>query len=408
MRWVNVLSLRPSLEAAVEEAVNLAQEKLGDQTADLGFMFISSAFASEYPRLLPLIRERLGIDHLIGCGGGGIVGIPPIGGAKEVEQEPAFSLTLAHIPGVTVRSFHLEADQLPDLDSSPQAWVDCVGSDPQSQPCFILLADPFSSRINDLLQGLDFAYAGRPKVGGLASGRSLRGGCGLFCNDRYYESGTVGVALSGAIEMKTIVAQGCRPIGPIFQVVEGEQNILLKLMATEETRSSSALEALQGVVRSLSETEQALAQHSLFVGLAHSEFQFELRPGDFLIRNLIGVDPRVGALAIGDRVRPGQRLQFHLRDAQTSAEDLRLLLERYGEESAYKPVAGGLMFSCLGRGMGLYQEPDFDAQLVQRYLGTLPLGGFFCNGEIGPIGGSTYLHGYTSSFGLFYPPNALA
>ncbi|MGA0200945.1 MAG: FIST signal transduction protein, partial [Prochlorotrichaceae cyanobacterium] len=378
------------------------QEALG-ASADLGIVFISSTFASEYPRLLPLLREHLAVKQLIGCGGGSIVGVPLGESAREIEQEPALSLTLAHLPGVTVQSFHLEPDDLPDLDSPPQAWVDCVGVAPQDRPSFVVLADPFSSRINDLLQGLDFAYAGCPKVGGLASGRSLRGGSGLFCNDRYYESGSVGIALSGAIEMKTIVAQGCRPIGPVFQVVEGEQNVLLQLMATDSNREESALEALQGVVQSLEESDRQLAQHSLFVGLAHSEFQLELQAGDFLIRNLIGVDPRIGALAIGDRIRPGQRLQFHLRDGQTSEEDLRILLRRFCAQSPDASALGGLMFSCLGRGQGLYQKPDFDATLFQQYLGQIPLGGFFCNGEIGPIGGSTYLHGYTSAFGVFCP-----
>lgn len=405
MRWVNVLSLRPSLEAAIAETASQAQQTLGCD-ADLGIVFIASAFASEYSRLLPLLREYLSVKHLIGCGGGGIVGTHPAQGLREVEQEPAFSLTLARLPGVKVQSFHLEPDELPDLDSSPQAWVDCVGVNPQEHPNFVLLADPFSSRINDLLQGLDFAYAGCPKVGGLASGRSLRGGSGRFCNDRYYESGSVGIALSGAIQMKTIVAQGCRPIGPVFQVVEGEQNVLLQLMSTNGTQEETALEALQNVVQSLDENDRQLAQHSLFVGLAHSEFQLELQAGDFLIRNLIGVDPRVGALAIGDRVRPGQRLQFHLRDAKASAEDLRILLDRFctTAQKAQSPAAlGALMFSCLGRGQGLYQQPDFDATLFQQYLGQIPLGGFFCNGEIGPIGGNTYLHGYTSAFGVFCP-----
>jgi small ligand-binding sensory domain FIST len=194
----------------------------------------------------------------------------------------------------------------------------------------------------------------------------------------------------------------------VFQVVEGEQNVLLELMATDSNREETALEALQNVVQSLDESDRQLAQHSLFVGLAHSEFQLELQAGDFLIRNLIGVDPRVGALAIGDRVRPGQRLQFHLRDAKASAEDLRILLDRFcadSQNSDHKAALGALLFSCLGRGQGLYQQPDFDASLFQHYLGQIPLGGFFCNGEIGPIGGNTYLHGYTSAFGVFCPPD---
>jgi len=155
-------------------------------------------------------------------------------------------------------------------------------------------------------------------------------------------------------------------------------------------------------VQTLSEKDRELAQHSLFVGLVSDEFKVLLEPGDFLIRNLLGVDPKVGAIAIGDRVRPGQRIQFHLRDARTSAEDLEMLLERYQRSAEYSGTssAGALMFSCLGRGEGLYGEPNFDSRLFGRYLNNIPLSGFFCNGEIGPVGDSTFLHGYTSVFGI--------
>ena len=158
---------------------------------------------------------------------------------------------------------------------------------------------------------------------------------------------------------------------------------------------------------SLNETDRQLAQQSLFVGIVSDEFKLNLGPRDFLIRSLLAVDPKSGAIAIGDRVRPGQRIQFHLRDARTSAEDLELLLDSYLQERnvANYPV-GALMFSCLGRGQGLYNRPNFDSSIFDRYLNNIPLGGFFCNGEIGPVGGRTFLHGYTSAFAIFSPKNS--
>ena len=161
------------------------------------------------------------------------------------------------------------------------------------------------------------------------------------------------------------------------------------------------LEVLRDLIQTLSEDDRELAQHSLFVGVAQSEFKQDLEQGDFLIRNLLGVDPRVGAIAIGDRIRPGQRIQFHLRDAATSADDLEMLLQRYQKDAGVRssPV-GALMFACLGRGEALYGEPNFDSQLFREYLDNIPLSGFFCNGEIGPVGNSTFLHGYTSVFGI--------
>jgi small ligand-binding sensory domain FIST len=406
IQWVNALSTRPSLEAAVAEVVDRTQKSL-TAAPDLGLVFISSAYASEYSRLMPLLRERLSVPALIGCSGSGIIGMNSQGETQEVEGEPALSLSLAHLPNVKVQVFHIPVDGLPDLDSPPNAWVDLIGVAPQEQPHFILLADPFSG-VNDLLQGLDFAYPGSIKVGGLTSASAMGVQSALFGNYKLYREGTVGVALSGNIILETIVAQGCRPIGETYQVTACERNILLELAEQDsiektngEIQSRRPLEVLRDLIQDLSEADRQLAQHSLFVGVARDEFKQKLGHGDFLIRNLLGVDPRVGAIAIGDRVRPGQRIQFHLRDARTSEEDLELLLQRYQTEGdRTTEVVGALMFSCLGRGEGLYGKPDFDSQLFHRYMNNIHLCGFFCNGEIGPVSGSTFLHGYTSVFGI--------
>ena len=398
MQWANALSTRPSLEAAVADVVERASSLL-QAPANLGLVFISSAFTSEYPRLIPLLQERLSVPVLIGCGGGGIIGMNQLGQTQELEGSPALSLTLAYLPGVKLQAFHVVAEELPDLDSPPDAWVELIGVPPVDQPQFILLSDPFSPGINDLLQGLDFAYPGSVKVGGQASGSQMSGRIGLFCNDRLYQEGTVGIALSGNIVLETIVAQGCRPIGKPYQVSSCERNILMEL------EEQPPLVVLRDLIQNLSEEDRQLAQHSLFVGVARDEFKQDLEQGDFLIRNLLGVDPKVGAIAIADRVRPGQRIQFHLRDAQTSAQDLEWLLQRYQKQTKDHPVAAGaLMFSCVGRGEGLYGIPNFDSQLFSRYVKDIPLGGFFCGGEIGPVGGSTFIHGYTSVFGICRQP----
>jgi len=413
MQWANALSTCPSLEAAIKEVTETAQKSLGAK-ADLGIIFISAAFGSEYSRLMPLVQEQLPGVTIVGCGGGGIIGINQEEEAVELEQEPAISLSLAYLPGVEVKPFHISPDELPDLDSPPDRWSDLIGVSSNLQPHFILLADPFSAKINDLLQGLDYAYPGSTKVGGLASGGIMGRSVGLFGNDRLYEEGTVGVALSGNIAIETIVAQGCRPIGRPYRVTEGERNIVIGLEELESSEAiagdgieRSPLEALQELIQTLDDRDRELAQNSLFVGIVRDEFKQSLEQGDFLIRNLIGVDPKGGAIAIGDRVRPGQRLQFHLRDARTSAEDLEMLLSRYEKQASFNQAsfsnAGALMFSCLGRGVALYGKPNFDSGLFKRYF-NIPISGFFCNGEIGPVGGNTFLHGYTSVFGIFRQP----
>ncbi|MGI8502364.1 MAG: FIST signal transduction protein [Hassallia sp.] len=394
MQWANALSTRPSLEAAVADVVQRAVSSL-TAPADLGLVFISSAFMSEYSRLLPLLAEKLSVPVLIGCSGGGVIGTTDNGQTQELEASPALSLTLAHLPGVNIQPFHIVAEELPDLDGPPNAWVDLVGIPSSPTPQFILLSGSFSSGINDLLQGLDFAYPGSVTVGGQASGGGMNGRIALFCNDRLYREGTVGLALTGNIVLETIVAQGCRPIGKPLQVTKADRNIIIEL------DEQVPLVVLRDLIGSLSEADRMLAQNSLFVGVAMDEFKMALQQGDFLIRGILGVDPSAGAIAIGDRVRPGQRLQFHLRDAEASAEDLELLLQQYQDQRASEPSAvAALMFSCLGRGEGLYGKPNFDSQLFRRYLNDIPIGGFFCGGEIGPVAGSTFLHGYTSVFAI--------
>jgi small ligand-binding sensory domain FIST len=405
MQWASAMSTRASLEGAVREVVEQLQGKF-DQVPDLGLLFISSSFTSEFPRLLPLLQEMWPIPNLVGCSGGGVVGMTSERIPKEVENGPALSLSVASMPGVQVHSFYLASDDLPDLDSPPQDWIDLIGVAPKENPQFILMADPFSSSVNDLLQGLDFAYPESVKVGGMASVDSFNRVSGLFCNGTLHNEGIVGVALWGDVVLDTIVAQGCRPIGQPFQVVEAERNILLSLSDPEDDVVRTPLEALQNLFPKLSEEDRMLAQNSLFIGVAQDSFKTSLEHGDFLIRTLLGVDPKIGAIAVGDRLRPGQRVQFHLRDATTSAEDLNTLLQRYQMQSSItaNSPAGALMFSCMGRGKGLYGEADFDSGLFFEHLGPVPLSGFFCGGEIGPIGKSTFLHGFTSVFGICRQP----
>jgi small ligand-binding sensory domain FIST len=403
MQWANALSQRASLEGAVQEVTDRLRASF-DAPPDLGLVFISSAFTSEFPRLLPLLQERWPMPVLVGCSGGGVVGMATTEEAVEVESAPALSLTVARLPGVTVQPFHLSSDDLPDLDSPPNTWIDLIGVDPATNPQFILLADPFAASVNDLIQGLDFAYPGAVKVGGLASVDGFNRQSGLFCHRTLHSEGVVGVALSGAIVLDAIVAQGCRPIGPAYQVSQAERNIVLGLSDPEhEGEDRPPLEVLQRLIQTLSEADRKLAQNSLFIGIAQDGFKITLNQGDFLIRTLLGVDPKAGAIAVGDRVRPGQRIQFHLRDARTSAEDLDYWLGNYQRGQSPAPT-GALMFACMGRGEGLYQAPNFDSGLFQQYLGPVPLGGFFCGGEIGPVGNTTFLHGFTSVFGICRQP----
>lgn len=392
MQWATAISRETSIENALRECSEGVRGRLGPGPVSLALAFVTPHFAAYYPRVPGIVARHLGPEVFAGCSGGGV-----IGGGQEVEWSPAVSLVAARLPGVEVTPLRF-ADDLPDLDGPPDAWERLAGVRARENPQFVLLADPFSARTGALLAGLDYAFPGAVKVGGLASGGTSPGTNALFLDGEVFTAGTVGVALRGAVVVDTVVAQGCRPIGPLMQVTSCKGNLLHAL------DGEPALEALRDLVADLDERDRHLAATALFAGVLMDEFREEPRAGDFLIRNLLGVDPRNGAIAVGENLQEGMRLRFHVRDAASAAEDLHAMLAAYNEASdSGDSPAGALLFSCLGRGENLYGQANFDTNVFHEHLGDLPVGGFFCNGEIGPVGGATFLHGYTASFGILHP-----
>ena len=392
MKWASAVSDRQTLEEAVDECVSSIQDQNWEGSPDLAVIFLSAHFAAQYRDLPAMIRDKLGQTLLFGCSAGGV-----IGAGREIEHRPGFSLTVADLPGVELHPFHLQGGDLPDLDASPEEWSKTLGLPAENDPAFLLLVDPFSFPAQNFLLGLDYGFSRSTKVGGMASGSQRGGENALFLGDIVHQSGAIGIAMDGNVAVDTIVAQGCRPVGDLMCITKSQQNMLLEL------DQRPPLEVLRELFTSSKERDQELMQHSLFLGMVMDDFNDEPRQGDFLIRNVIGMDGRSGSMAIGENLREGQRVQFHLRDAWTSADDLSALLTRYVDENQATQGRGALLFSCLGRGENLYGRPDHDTDLFRDKIGEVPLGGFFCNGEIGPVGGTTFLHGYTSSFGIFRP-----
>ena len=392
MKWASSVSELPDLEQAIDECTNSLLKSLGDAQPDLAVVFVSPHYESEYDKVVQLIAKGLVPVKIFGCTGGGI-----IGNGVEVEQRPGISITGANLPDVEIVDFHLAGDSLPDLDAGPNSWEELLGVTSSQEPQFVVLADPFSFPVQDLLMGMDFAFAQSAKIGGLASGASHQGGNALFLGDQTHNSGAIGLALHGNITVDTVVAQGCRPIGQPMHITESRGNLLLGL------DGQPPLTILKELFQTMNERDQALMQNSLFLGVVMDEFLESPKQGDFLIRNVVGMDARTGTMAIGETLKEGQMVQFHLRDADTSAQDLTAVLERFAMDNRENQARGALLFSCLGRGQNLYGRPNHDSDIFHEKLGEVPLGGFFCNGEIGPVSGTTFLHGYTSSFGIFRP-----
>ena len=392
MKWASAISEQTPLESAIRECVAAVRQQLGDAPPHLAATFVSPHYEAEYEQVPRLVQRELGSPLVFGCSGGGV-----IGDGKEVEQRPAVSITAGSLPDVSLVEFHLDGESLPDLDAGPQEWEELVKVQPSQEPQFIILADPFSFPVQNLLLGLDFAFSRSVKVGGLASGGHQQGVNALFLGDQVYRAGAIGIALHGNITVDTVVAQGCRPIGKTMRITQSQRNLLMEL----DERPPLAL--LQELFQTLGERDRELMRHSLFLGVVMDELIEEPKQGDFLIRNVLGMDGQAGILAIGELLKEGQLVQFHLRDAETSAEDLATVLERYAGDNREDQIPGVLLFSCLGRGQFLYGQPNHDTDIFREKLGAVPLGGFFCNGEIGPVSGTTFLHGYTSSFGIFRP-----
>lgn len=392
MKWASALSEQTPLSSAIDECIGSINRQLDGANANLAVVFASFHYQEQFEDIPGLIREQLDSPLVLGCSGGGI-----IGNGLEVEQQPALSITVASLPNVTLKAFRLEGDSLPDLDAGPQNWEDLVQVVKSDEPQFILLADPYSFPVQNLILGLDFAFEQSAKIGGLASGAQQAGQNALFLDDKVFRSGAVGVAMSGNVVVDTVVAQGCRPIGKPMRITQSQRNLLGGL------DGRPPVEVLRELFDGLNERDRGLMRTSLFLGVVMDEFIDEPKQGDFLIRNVMGMDDRAGVLAIGETLKEGQLVQFHLRDAETSTEDLVAVLDRYAGENRENQARGALLFSCLGRGQYLYGKPNHDTAIFQDKLGSVPLGGFFCNGEIGPVSGTTFLHGYTSSFGIFRP-----
>ena len=263
-------------------------------------------------------------------------------------------------------------------------WPD-LETDPST---LLLFAEPFSFPVDGFLRRLDEDRPGLTVIGGLASAGGRPGGNRLALDDAVIEDGAVGVFLEG-VDVGTVVSQGCRPIGDAFVVTRAERNFV------EELGGKPAMTRLQELAAAVSDEERELLRRGLHMGLVVDEHKAEFGRGDFLVRNVLGADQESGALAVGDRVAVGQTVQFHVRDAAAADEDLRELLGGVDARGHAR------CSPATDAGRHLFGVPDHDAGLVDELLGPIPAAGAFCAGEIGPVGGRNFLHGFTASLALF-------
>lgn len=381
-------STNPQLDVALREAIAAARGELGGGQADLGVVFVSAAHGGSIRPALELAADLVPARHVIGTTAEGV-----LAGDREYEAGPAVVVWLARLPGAWLEPVSLEYMQTPE-GGSFAGWPERLSGEWPANAALVLLADPFSFPVDAFVKRMEEDHPGVPIVGGMASGGGQPGTNTLVAGPRTYDSGAVGVVVGGGVRVRPVVSQGCRPVGRPLVITKAQENLIVELGGVP------ALQRLREMYGDLDEVDRELVRSSLHVGRVASEYRDTFRRGDFLVRNVMGADPDTGVIAVGDLVRTGQTVQFHVRDAASADEDLRELL--CGTPRPVSP-AGALMFTCNGRGSRLFAEPSHDARALQDCLGPLPTAGFFAQGEIGPIGSRTFLHGFTASIALFEP-----
>jgi small ligand-binding sensory domain FIST len=377
-------------EAAFQEWVAKLRGELLAPKVSLGLVFIAPRYFAQAGQVLEILRVHGQIPLLAGCSSGSL-----IAGSEELEDEAAgIAVGLYALPGAELKAAYFKQE---DVETAGRAggWEKFTGVSASQTNGWLVFADPFRLDSEAWLSSWNAAYAPLPVLGGLASGDHTAQMTQVYLNGEVYEEGGVAISVGGAIEVAGVISQGCTPIGETWTLTHVEGNLIQKI------GNRSAYEVLAETFNTLSTTDQRKSRGNLFVGLVINEYLEEFHRGDFLVRNLIGADPQTGAIAVGALPRPGQTMQFQRRDATAATEDMAALLSQASDRLRDATIFGGCLCSCNGRGCGLFGAPNHDARMIQEALGPMGLAGFFCNGEIGPVGKRNFLHGYTASLALF-------
>jgi small ligand-binding sensory domain FIST len=358
----------------------------------LGLVFMTPEFGRVAPQVLELLRVHAEIPLLLGCSSTGL-----IVGAREIEDAPGLVVSLFSLPGAELRAVHFSQEQVQQA-AGPAYWEKETGVEAAPLKGWLVFADPFQTDAEAWLRGWNETYAPKPILGGLASGPPSEHSAQLYLNGDVFAEGGVAVALSGNIELMGVISQGCTPIGQTWTITKAEDNFI------HQIANRPAYEILAETFMELAPQDQRLARGNLFIGLVVNEYLEDFARGDFLVRNILGGDPKSGSLMVGAVARTGQTIQFQRRDAAAATEDMIAMLDKFSGRLAGRQIYGGCLCNCNGRGRGLFGHPNHDAGLVQEKLGPMELTGFFCNGEIGPVGERNFLHGYTASLAVLTGP----
>jgi small ligand-binding sensory domain FIST len=365
------------------------RSRVSARPLSLGLVFIAPPLFSRAAQILEIIQVHGHVPVLAGCSSQSLIAM-----GEEIEDQAGVSVALYALPDADVRAFHFTQAEVEEA-RGPGYWRLENGIEPGSTNGWLAFLDPFTVDSESWLKTWNEAYAPLPVFGGLASGDLQRQQTQVYLDGQVYNEGGVAVSIGGSVKLIGVTSQGCTPIGQTWTLTRVEQNVV------HQIGNRAAYEVLAETFSHLNPQEQRKARGNLFIGLVVNEYLEDFQRGDFLIRNLLGADPQTGSIAIGALPRTGQTVQFQRRSAAAASEDLAELLHKTSQQLRDTPVYGGCLCSCNGRGRGLFNRASHDAGMVQEKLGPVGVAGFFCNGEIGPVGEKNFLHGYTASLALF-------
>jgi small ligand-binding sensory domain FIST len=355
----------------------------------LGLVFMSPDFFPHAAATLEILRVHGRIPLLAGCSGAGL-----IVGEEEIETATGIVLALYSLPGAQLKGIRFTQSQVEEATGGSY-WHLETGIDPSRTNGWLVFHDPFHMEAESWMRTWNEAYAPLPTFGGAASGIFSEQTAQIYLNGDVFEEGGIAISVGGDVKLAGVVSQGCTPIGEPWTLTRVEQNLI------HQIANRPAYAVLAETFQKLPPADQQKARGNLLIGLVINEYLEDYHRGDFLVRQLIGGDPNSGILAVGALPRAGQTMQFQRRDATAATEDMSELLVRARKSLGGAPIYGGCLCCCTGRGKNLFGVPNHDASLIQKQLGPLALAGFFCNGEIGPVGERSFLHGFTAALALF-------
>lgn len=378
MPFAAAVSEHPLATHATGEVVGELLERLPGPP-DLAVLFVTGPHLGVLEDIASAVRRLLQPGTLVGC-----TAVSVLAGREEVEQVPGVALWAGSTGAVAAH--HVDVVESPE--GAVLTGVD--GADLEAAGTALLIADPATFPVASVLDTFAVSHPHLTVAGGVASAGGGPGANRLVLDERLHDRGAVLVLLGRDVPVDIVVSQGCGPVGQPYTVTRAERNMVIELAGRP------ALERVQETIAALGESDRAAAAKGLHMGIVVDEHKVDFDRGDFLVRNVLGADRANGAVAVGDVVEVGATVQLHVRDADSADADLRLLLDGHEGE-------GALVFTCNGRGSALFGEPHHDAAVVAETVGTTAVAGMFCAGEVGPVGGRSFLHGFTAVTVIFGP-----